>query len=225
MALQSVVSELPAFDGMVRDPMLERVNATRAGGGSYQEILDVRRDVFATLGDAFRLYYGGYRVSDGAVILGALTPANRDQMRKAIGFDDDPTNEPEFNALDPESRPAVAAIAERIRAIMLTRTMDEWVVAFDTVGAPVSKVSLPEEMGQDPQVAEMGFLVDLEHELTGPERMVGPILEMSGPPPAAKHSSPPLDRHTDEVLAEHDFSADEIAALRAAGTVGDAAAR
>ena len=41
--------------------------------------------------------------------------------------------------------------------------------------APISKVNFPEDMAYDPQVEAMHYMVDLEHELTGPERMVGPI--------------------------------------------------
>ena len=221
MALQGAVSaRLPVFDAMVRDPMLEHVNAVRARGGSYVEILQQRGDIFRILGSAFRLYYGGYQVRDGAIILGALTPHNRNQMRGVLGIGDDPTDGPDFNAFDQTNVPVVAAIAERIRAVMLTRTMDEWVAAFDAAGAPASKVNLPEEMSEDPQVRALGCMLDLEHDLTGPEQMVGPPLEMTATPVGARTASPPLDRDTDAVLAEHGFAAAEVATLRAAGVIG-----
>ena len=41
-------------------------------------------------GKAFRIYYSGYPVKDGAIILGALTPQNRDQIRAALEITDDP---------------------------------------------------------------------------------------------------------------------------------------
>ncbi len=223
LALQgAMVSRLPVFDVMVRDPMLERVEQVRASGGSYQEVMKARGDIFSMLGAAFRLYYGGYVVKDGAIILGALTPANRDQMRRVIGIEDDPTASPDFNALDPANSERVQGIMERIREIMLTRTMEEWVAAFDVEGAPASRVNLPEEMSDDPQVQALGSMIDLEHELSGPERMVGSIVEMSATPTGSGRPSPPLDRHTDEVLAEHGLAEDEIAELREAGVIGAA---
>ncbi len=223
LALQAAaISRLPVFDAMVRDPMLERVEQVRASGGSYQEVLEARGDIFSMLGAAFRLYYGGYRVKDGAIILGALTPANRDQIRRVIRIEDDPTDGPDFNALDPANSEMVQQIMERIREIMLTRTMDEWVAAFDVEGAPVSRVNLPEEMSDDPQVQALGSMIDLEHELSGPERMVGSIVEMSATPTGSGRPSPPLDRHTDEVLAEHGLAEGEIAELREAGVIGAA---
>ena len=65
----------------------------------------------------------------------------------------------------------------------------------------------------------MGYMLDLEHELTGPERMVGPIVTMSDTPTGTAKSSPPLGRHTDEVLREHGVGDEEIATLRAAGAI------
>lgn len=221
MALQGAISSrLPVFDAIVRDPMLERVNAARERGASYAEILEQRGDIFRMLGGAFRLYYGGYQVRDGAIILGALTPHNRDQMRAVLGIDDDPTDGPDFNAFDPANAPVVEALGERIRATLLTRTMDEWVADFDAAGAPVSRVNLPEEMSDDPQVQALGCMLAIEHDRSGPEEMVGPPLEMTATPVGARVASPPLDRDTDAILAEHGIADAEIAALRADGVIG-----
>ncbi|MEZ4552746.1 MAG: CoA transferase [Dehalococcoidia bacterium] len=220
LALQgSIVSKLPAFDAIATDAMMERVRAVRARGGSYKEQLEAKGDIFKLMGQAFRLYYGGYPVKDGAIILGALTPANREQMRRAMGIADDPTASPDFNALDPASDAAVEAMFERIRAVMLTRTMDEWIEAFDREGAPVSKVNFPEEMADDPQVQAMGYFAEYDHEMTGPERMPGPVVHMSLTPTGTATPSPTLGKHTDEVLREHGFTDEEIGALRASGAV------
>ncbi len=214
------VGRLPAIDAQTSDRMMERVRQVQASGGSYREQIQARGSLFDQMGRAAgRLFYGGYAVKDGGVILGALTPANRDQMRRALGIEDDPTADPEFNSMDPESRRLVDVMLDRIRSIMLGKTMDEWVEIFGREGAPISKVNFPEDMADDPQVEAMGYMIDLDHELTGPGRMVGPIVFMSETPTGSPVPSPPLGRHTDEILGENGIAAEEIARLRKAHAI------
>jgi formyl-CoA transferase len=63
-------------------------------------------------------------------------------------------------------------------------------------------------------------MVDIDHPLTGPERLVGPILRMTNSPTGTDRPSPPLGGHTDEVLGEHGLTPEEITALREAGAFG-----
>jgi crotonobetainyl-CoA:carnitine CoA-transferase CaiB-like acyl-CoA transferase len=68
-------------------------------------------------------------------------------------------------------------------------------------------------------VEALGVMVDLDHPVTGPQRVVGPITKMSGTPTRASGPAPALGQHTDDVLRAGGLSDDEIAALRAGGTV------
>lgn len=99
LAMQATrVGKLPALDAQTTDVALQRMRDVQAAGGSYREIVAARGNLFDAMGRAAaRLFYGGYAVKDGGVILGALTPLNRDQMRRAIGIEDDPTADPEFD--------------------------------------------------------------------------------------------------------------------------------
>ncbi len=220
LTLQSSwVSRVPVPDAILVEPLRETLNAMRANGSSYAEMNAARRDL-PRQGKAFRLYYGGYRVQDGAIILGALTPRNRAQIRRALGITNDPTDDDDFNAIAPESDGVVAELKQRISETLLTATMDEWIARLDAEGAPASKVNWPEEIADDPQVEAMSLMRDIEHPLTGPERHVGPLIEMSHTPTGTDRSSPPLDSETDQILREHGFSEEEINQLRSSGAIG-----
>ncbi len=217
---EGLVSRIPVADVMVRDPLVERLGEIRKAGGGYTELVAARGDLLSAIGaGAFSLYYGGYRVADGAIVLGALTPLNRNAIRSVLGITDDDSDGPDYNALDPGNQVAVEQLRARIRDIMLTKTMGEWIALLDAVGAPASLVNFPEEMSDDPQVQANGLMVELEHETLGPVRMVGPILSMSASPLEARRASPPLGAHTDAVLTELGLSGQELEALRAQGAI------
>jgi crotonobetainyl-CoA:carnitine CoA-transferase CaiB-like acyl-CoA transferase len=140
-------------------------------------------------------------------------------MRRALGITDDPSASPDFNALDPAMDATIEELSERIRQIMLTKTMDEWIEIFDREGAPISKVNLPEDLADDPQVIAMGYMREMEHEATGPELNVGPIVKMKHHPTGSPRPAPLLGRHSDEILQELGLPDSEVAALRTCGAV------
>jgi CoA:oxalate CoA-transferase len=219
LALQGgVVMREPVTDAVIRDPMVAEINRLRAAGASYADLLAARGGN-RNIGAAFRLYYSGYQAKDGGIVLGALTKANRDAMRGVLGITDDESDAEGFNALAPETLERIAAWRREIQGILLTRTVSEWLAAFRSAGAPVSAVQFPEDLADDPQVNALGLMVDFEHEVTGPQRVVGPVVEMSATPPQAQRPAPPLGRHTDEILSDAGYSADEIARLRATDAV------
>ena len=148
------------------------------------------------------------------MVLGALTPANRDAFRKVLGIEDDPSAAPDYDARDPENIKVGLALKERVRKQMLTRTVAEWIDVFEAAGAPVAPVNFPEDLADDEQAGVM--MVELEHELVGYQKQVGPIVQMSATPTAIAGPSSPLGKHTDELMRSAGYSPDQIAELRAA---------
>jgi crotonobetainyl-CoA:carnitine CoA-transferase CaiB-like acyl-CoA transferase len=214
----AAVMRQPATDAVLRDPLMEEIRALRFSGGAYGEILEARRRR-AALRTSFRLYYGAYRAKDGAVVLGALTKANRDAMRRVLGGDSERSDDPDYNPLDEGNQGLAEEWKARYRALFRTRTVAEWVAAFDAAGAPVAAVNVPEEMADDPQVLADGMIWELDHSVTGPQRVVGPALKMSRTPAAAHRASPGLGEHSREVLVEAGFAPSEVDDLVRAGVV------
>ncbi len=199
------------FDDVTRAEM----QATREAGGSYPELIKVRQERILTGG----LFYGGYAAKDGGVVLGALTRINRDGFREVLGLQEEDSDDPDYDVLDPENQRKMEYWAGVMREKMREHTVAEWIGIFDEAGLPASPVNFPEEIRMDPQVRAEGIFADLEHDKTGPQSFVGPVLEMSKTPTAARMAAPPLARDTRAVLGEGGYSAAEIEDLVARSVV------
>jgi formyl-CoA transferase len=214
----SVMRE-PVHDAVLRDPAMAKVEEVRARGGDWQEVLEARSAQQAARAGT-RLYYGAYNAKDGAVVLGALTTANRDGMRKVLGiYGQEHSSEPDYDALDPANVEAATEWKKKIREQFRGRTQADWVAAFDAAGVPVSPVHLPEELADEPQVLADGMITELEHSITGPQRVVSPIIKMSKTPTSARRAAPALGAHTGELLEEMGIPREDIEALAAAGVI------
>jgi crotonobetainyl-CoA:carnitine CoA-transferase CaiB-like acyl-CoA transferase len=207
----------PVHDATSRDPHVEELRRRRDQGAAYRELVELRRGSVRRFA-SHRLYYGGYDTKAGAIVLGAVTQQNRDTLRRILGMDDD-TDDPDFDAAASDADERIEAYRAVIQERLNERTADEWVEVFLEAGVPATLVNFPEEMAEDPQVVAMGFMSELTHPITGPQRVVGPIVRMSETPPRASRSAPPLAAHTREVLAECGLSTAEIDALVISGIV------
>ena len=217
--LSSHVMCEPVHDATIRDPLLQELRSVRESGARYDEIVAVRR----AQGPRFashRLFYGGYHTREGALVLGALTRQNRDAMRRILGIADT-TDDPDLDAADPTNRARIEEWRGAIQARLLERTAAEWVEVFERAGVPASVVNFAEEMADDPQVEAMGMMAELEHAVTGPQRVVGPLVRMSATPTAAHRPAPTLGGHTREILTESGFCDAEIEALLEAGVISE----
>ncbi len=217
MQANAVMRE-PVTDAVTTQPMLQAVAEARASGGSYADIVGLRQ--FARrLRASLRIFYGGYRARDGGLVLGALTPATRDSIRRILGLEGERTDDPDFDATDPENQAATERWLSTVRAQLAERPVAEWIEEFGAAGVPASAVQLPEELADDPQVVAEGMISDLEHSVTGPQRVVGPIVTLSKTPTEARLPAPALGEHTREVLTELGFARAEVEALETAGVV------
>ena len=136
-----------------------------------------------------------------------------------IGLDD-PRTEPDFDLDDPADQERLRAFAEACEARLLERTSAEWIAAFRAEDIPSGPVNWPPESFDDPQIAENRFYAELDHDVIGPHKTFGPIVQMDASPLRTHGSSPPLDRDTDRVLGALGYSEQEIAALRSEGVIG-----
>jgi crotonobetainyl-CoA:carnitine CoA-transferase CaiB-like acyl-CoA transferase len=209
------VNHEPLTDSMFADVVRQQLAETRAAGGSYAELVQARTSRQLTGG----LYYAGYAAKDGGIILGALTRANRDAFRRVLGLGGENSDDPGYDVLDPENQAKLEYFKGLLRDRLRSRTVAEWTATFDNAGVPSAPVNFPEEIRDDPQVQAEGIFVDLEHEVTGPQSIAGPVLEMSATPTTVQRASPPLARHTREILLGAGWSKEEVGLLVESGVV------
>jgi crotonobetainyl-CoA:carnitine CoA-transferase CaiB-like acyl-CoA transferase len=86
---------------------------------------------------------------------------------------------------------------------------------LDEAGVPATPVNTVDQVMNDPQTQARGIIQRVNHPKLGEIPVVGTPLRFSGMSPGARTAAPQRGEHTDEVLAQHGFSAAEIAALRA----------
>jgi len=209
-------ASVPAGDAQLRARLAEVHERARKEAMSYPELVAAREEVLRP--GRGNIYYRVYRTSDGLIAIGALSASLRAKVRAVLGVEHN-IDEPGYNPRDPEQRARDEALTERVEALVLAKPTEYWERAFKDGGVPAARVNYAHELIDHPQLAANDYVVELEHELSGPYRVAAPPWKMSATPVQPQGASPPLGRDTEAVLASAGYGAEEIEALRRAGVI------
>lgn len=157
--------------------------------------------------------YDVFEVADGHMILGV---GNDDQYRRLTELADFELlrgdDRFQFNRdrirLIGELRPIVAQI-------MKQKPMDYWTHVLDEAGVPFGPINTMDKVFEDPQVKHRGIKIEAEGRYGSVPMVRSPLVEDS----ADATAPPALGEHTDEVLAQFGFTAEQIAQMHETGTV------
>jgi crotonobetainyl-CoA:carnitine CoA-transferase CaiB-like acyl-CoA transferase len=159
--------------------------------------------------------YETFSASDGDFVLAV---GNDDQWRRfcaVAGLPDE-----ERFATNQQRVKSYAELRPLLNDRLRTRTRQEWINGLTAAGVPCGSVRDLGELFADPQIADRQMVQEVEHPLIGAIRVLGTPLKLSATPAAVRSAPPVLGQHTDAVLREDlGLTAEEIAALRAGGTV------
>jgi formyl-CoA transferase len=160
---------------------------------------------------------GVYKACDGSLIIQAGGQVLFRRLCGALGapelFDD-----PRFvNGRERLShRPELTVEIEQRLA---SRSAAEWVDVLTEAGVPAGPVLNVEQCFANEQVKTLPVVAEVDHPVLGHQRLLGPGVNMERTPPKVCAPTPEFGQHTDEVLEELGYAADEIAQFHREGVV------
>ncbi len=210
-------ASIPAADAGERGGFADLMERAHREGLSYAEIMQANLALNPTR-QAGNPYYRCYLTSDGAIAIGALSAELRAKVRATLGIEHN-RDEPGYDPSDPKQRETDLAVVATVEAMIACESSGYWEQRFEAGGVPVSRINFVQELIDNPQVLANDYVVDVEHDITGPQRLAAPPWKMSATPPEVQGASPPLGRDTDAILAQAGYSDAEIAAMRDSGAI------
>ena len=156
--------------------------------------------------------YRIYRAADGKyVTVGALEPQFWAALCEALGVPD--LIEQQFA---PEEEQEV--MHKRLEEIFLRKSRDEWVTELAHLDACFGPLNDMSEAFEDPQVRARAMVREVPTPL-GPMLALGNPLKLHGDEAPPLRAAPELGEHTNEILGEIGFAADEVEVLRREGVL------
>ncbi|MEX3634404.1 MULTISPECIES: formyl-CoA transferase [Paraburkholderia] len=121
-------------------------------------------------------------------------------------------------ATAPARLPRLKEIFAEIERWTMTKTKFEAMQILNKYDIPCGPILSMKEIAEEPSLRKTGTIVEVDHPQRGKYLTVGNPIKLSDSPTDVKRS-PLLGEHTDEVMAELGYSAEQIMALRTAGAI------
>jgi crotonobetainyl-CoA:carnitine CoA-transferase CaiB-like acyl-CoA transferase len=183
-----------------------------------------RGDAFFRTGSPFRLGQRPshvYQTKEGKHI--CIAPIERhfwERLCRVLGVEEFIPYHREILIDEPRSPEKREEILSRLSEIFLTRTREEWVRLLQQEDIPISPVNDMEEAFQDPHILYRRMVEELEDPDLGKVRQVGVAIKLSKTPGRVEGVAPLPGEHTEQILKELNYRADEIERLREKGALG-----
>jgi alpha-methylacyl-CoA racemase len=153
-------------------------------------------------------FYDVYECSDGGYVsIGSIEPQFYAELRRLAGLDDDVWS----HQMDRAQWPA---LKQRVAEVFRTKSRDEWCALMEHTDVCFAPVLSLDEAHRHPHNVARGTFTERDGVV---QPSPAPRFSRTGPEIQRPPAHP--GQHSDEVLTEWGFSADDVAELREAGAV------
>jgi crotonobetainyl-CoA:carnitine CoA-transferase CaiB-like acyl-CoA transferase len=155
---------------------------------------------------------GVFKTSDGYINIATTGGRIWQRFAEAIGAPDLPSR-PEYATAPDRSKNRKALNAE-INKYTEKKSSETWVKEFNAAGVPCGPIYSIDQVFADAQVQHLGMAQHVPNDENRHIQLVGQPVTLSRTPSRMAARPPEFGEHTEEVLAEFGFAADEIKDLR-----------
>src|ERR671915_197425 len=158
-----------------------------------------------------------YRTKDGHINVAASGEGMWASLCRAIEREDMLAS-PDFKGgkKRAENRAKLNAI---LNESLARKTSAEWIEILNKEGIPCGPIYKVDEVFADPQVKHLGVATPVEHPKLGRKDILANAAVLSRTPAKVVSPTPEVGEHTDEILRELEYSAEEIDKLHKGGVV------
>jgi formyl-CoA transferase len=112
-----------------------------------------------------------------------------------------------------------AALAGEINRRLRAADSKTWMERFNQAGVPAGPINTIDQVFADPQVQHLRMAQQVASPALGPIDLVAQPVTLSDTPSSLRAAPPECGQHSDEILTEFGYSADDIAGFRRAGVI------